>query len=91
MLALWLDEEWTPLEVHARVGAAAAEAYGELRTGGGGGGGGGVGEAETSDVLLGLGSALLSVDFRWGIFLLVVGGAAFCVVCMTGWKKTSPK
>lgn len=26
-ISTWLDEEWTPLEVHERLGKAAANAY----------------------------------------------------------------
>lgn len=35
MITLWLDEEWTPLEVHQRLGKAAAKAYAALRQQGG--------------------------------------------------------
>jgi hypothetical protein len=35
MITLWLDEEWTPLEVHQRLGKAAAKAYATLRHQGG--------------------------------------------------------
>ncbi len=31
-VALWLDEEWTPLEVHTRLGHAAGEAYIQVRS-----------------------------------------------------------
>lgn len=55
----WLDEEWTPLEVHARVGEAAASAYADLRA---------AGKQEMGDILLGLSSELLSVEAEKRLF-----------------------
>lgn len=34
MIALWLDEEWCPQEVHAQLGRAAGDAYARLRAAG---------------------------------------------------------
>lgn len=56
ILASWLDEEWTPLEVHGRLGQAAAQAYGRLRQQ--------QGLTELSDVLLGMSTELLAFDFN---------------------------
>jgi hypothetical protein len=55
MVALWLDEEWTPLDVHKDLGQAAAEAYGNLR---------GSGETDMGDLLLGLSNELMTFNFR---------------------------
>eukprot|EP01026_Neomeris_dumetosa_P071793 TRINITY_DN7275_c0_g1_i1.p3 TRINITY_DN7275_c0_g1~~TRINITY_DN7275_c0_g1_i1.p3 ORF type:complete len:182 (-),score=30.68 TRINITY_DN7275_c0_g1_i1:227-733(-) len=51
----WLDDEWTPLEVHEKLGEAAGEAYVKMRE---------TGENELSAVLLGMGSDLLSFNYR---------------------------
>ncbi len=51
----WLDEEWTPLAVHAEVGEAAAKALIRMRLDG---------EVEMGSIVLGLGSELLSFNFR---------------------------
>ena len=56
MLALWLDEEWTPLPVHEEVGQATARLYTSIRQ---------IGmEDEVGDVVLGLAQGLLSFNFR---------------------------
>eukprot|EP01023_Acetabularia_acetabulum_P010657 TRINITY_DN1484_c0_g3_i1.p1 TRINITY_DN1484_c0_g3~~TRINITY_DN1484_c0_g3_i1.p1 ORF type:complete len:168 (+),score=27.70 TRINITY_DN1484_c0_g3_i1:12-515(+) len=51
----WLDDEWTPLEIHGDVGNAAAEAYAKLRD---------QGEDELNSVLLGMGQELLTFNYR---------------------------
>lgn len=55
MIALWLDEEWTPLEVHKQLGVATGEAYVRLRQ---------AGENEAGPLLLGLSSELMAFNFR---------------------------
>lgn len=55
IVALWLDEEWTPLEVHKDLGMAAAEAYGTARA---------MGQQDMSDVLLAMSSELLKFNYR---------------------------
>lgn len=55
MVRCWLDEEWTPLDVHADVGRATGEAYAQLRR---------QGQSEAGDILLGLGRELLAFNFR---------------------------
>mmetsp|Transcript_6286 Transcript_6286/g.13831 ORF Transcript_6286/g.13831 Transcript_6286/m.13831 type:complete len:203 (-) Transcript_6286:529-1137(-) len=50
----WLNEEWTPLDVHTALGNAAADAYCSLRV---------QGENEMGSILLGLSSQLMSFDF----------------------------
>ena len=56
----WLDEEWTPLEVHATLGRATGDAFCRLRAGERGGGNG----RDVSDVLLGLSAELAAFNFR---------------------------
>jgi hypothetical protein len=56
MVRCWLDEEWTPLEVHKDLGQAAARVYLNLRQQGV--------ENEVGDVVLGLGAGLLDFNFR---------------------------
>ncbi|KAG7668055.1 hypothetical protein NADE_005091 [Nannochloris sp. 'desiccata'] len=56
MIRCWLDDEWTPLEVHRELGQAAARAYMEVRQEGV--------ETEVGDVVLGLGAELLVFNFR---------------------------
>eukprot|EP00197_Chlamydomonas_leiostraca_P005342 CAMPEP_0202861580 /NCGR_PEP_ID=MMETSP1391-20130828/2933_1 /ASSEMBLY_ACC=CAM_ASM_000867 /TAXON_ID=1034604 /ORGANISM="Chlamydomonas leiostraca, Strain SAG 11-49" /LENGTH=213 /DNA_ID=CAMNT_0049540995 /DNA_START=11 /DNA_END=652 /DNA_ORIENTATION=- len=51
----WLNEEWTPLDIHAQVGEAAGEAYVAARR---------AGEDEVGGVLLAVGSQLLVFDFH---------------------------
>eukprot|EP01025_Chloroclados_australasicus_P040513 TRINITY_DN4233_c2_g1_i3.p6 TRINITY_DN4233_c2_g1~~TRINITY_DN4233_c2_g1_i3.p6 ORF type:complete len:172 (-),score=23.28 TRINITY_DN4233_c2_g1_i3:1151-1666(-) len=51
----WLDDEWTPLDIHAQVGEAASQAYGTMRE---------QGEDEIASVLLGMGQQLLAFDYR---------------------------
>jgi hypothetical protein len=55
MIAQWLDEEWTPLQVHERLGAAAAEAYLRVRS---------TGENEAGGVLLQLIPELQAFNYR---------------------------
>ena len=65
----WLDEEWTPLEVHAALGRATGDAYYRLRAGAGAGAGsgdqrsGGSGR-DITDILLGLSTELMAFQFR---------------------------
>lgn len=54
-VATWLNEEFTPLDIHADVGVAAAKAYCKLRA---------QGESEAGTILLGLSSELLNFNFR---------------------------
>ena len=56
MIRCWLDDEWTPLEVHRELGEATARIYTELRQEGV--------ENEVGDVVLGLGAKLLDFNFR---------------------------
>ena len=64
-MTTWLDEEWTPLDVHAALGRATGDAFCRLRAGacGQGGGDGGSGR-DVSDVLLGLSAELSTFNFR---------------------------
>ncbi|KAI8471933.1 MAG: hypothetical protein J3K34DRAFT_520137 [Monoraphidium minutum] len=55
MVALWLDEEWCPQEVHADLGRAAGDAYARIRAGG---------EDEMGGLLLGLCSDLSAFNYR---------------------------
>ena len=57
MIRCWLDDEWTPLQVHRDLGDAAGAGYAQLR--------GEAGEAglEVGDVVLGLASSLLEFDY----------------------------
>ena len=50
----WLDEEWTPLEAHRELGAAAGAAYAAVRRGG---------AADMGDLVLGLAERLLGFDY----------------------------
>eukprot|EP00891_Asterochloris_glomerata_P005117 jgi/Astpho2/5117/Aster-06329 len=54
-IAEWLDDEWTPLNVHRELGIAAGQAYTQVRRGG---------ERELGAVLLGITTELLTFDFR---------------------------
>lgn len=57
IIRLWLDEEWTPLEVHRDLGAAAAALYVGLREAGA--------EGDVADIVLGLGQGLAAgFNFR---------------------------
>ena len=56
MIREWLDEEWTPLDIHNDLGEAAAKIYVDLRQEGV--------ENEVGDIILGLGSGLMSFNFR---------------------------
>lgn len=55
MLTSWLDEEWTPLEVHRALATEAASAYAALRA---------AGERDVASILLSLSSQLLSFNYR---------------------------
>lgn len=56
MIRCWLDDEWTPLEIHRELGQVTARIYTELRQEGV--------ENEVGDVVLGLGAGLLDFNFR---------------------------
>lgn len=55
MIALWLDEEWTPLDVHKQLGKAAGDAYVKCRQ---------QGDADMSSLVLGLSNELLAFNYR---------------------------
>jgi hypothetical protein len=55
MVALWLDEEWTPQAVHADLGRAAGDAYARIRAGG---------EDEMGGLLLSLSNELMAFNYR---------------------------
>lgn len=55
MIATWLDEEWTSLEVHQQLGEAAGAAYVTCRQ---------RGDDEMSALLLGLSNELLAFNYR---------------------------
>lgn len=54
-MQLWLDEEWTKLDVHRQLGEATAEAYAKARL---------QGIHEIGEVLLSISSDLLSFNFK---------------------------
>jgi len=56
LIADWLNEEWTPLEVHTDLGNAVAQAYMGLRPAGA--------PCDVTDVVLGLSAELLAFNFR---------------------------
>ena len=60
VISMYLDEEWTPLEVHWRLGAAVAESYRTLRADDHGA------AVEAGDILLAIGQDLMSTfpDFK---------------------------
>ena len=66
----WLDEEWTPLEVHAALGRATGDAYYRLRAGAGAGAGAVTGDQisgsgrDITDILLGLSTELMAFQLR---------------------------
>eukprot|EP00798_Chlamydomonas_sp_ICE-L_P023555 gene23555-9079_t len=55
VIRVWLDEEWTPLEVHTRLGQATCEAYTNLRK---------QGEDEMGSILIGMSTSLMTFDFH---------------------------
>lgn len=55
MVTAWLDEEWTPLEVHAQLGQAAGDAYVKCRQ---------QGDDDMSSLVVGLASELLPFNYR---------------------------
>jgi hypothetical protein len=55
MIATWLDEEWTPLEVHTELGKAAGAAYVTCRQ---------QGDDDMSSLVLGLSNELLAFNYR---------------------------
>lgn len=55
LIRCWLDEEWTPLEVHKSLGKAAGVSYRAQRL---------TGKNEATDILLGMTTDLLSYDYR---------------------------
>lgn len=55
MIATWLDEEWTPLEVHTELGKAAGAAYVACRQ---------EGDDDMSSLVLGLSNELLAFNYR---------------------------
>eukprot|EP00878_Enallax_costatus_P007345 GHUV01007692.1.p1 GENE.GHUV01007692.1~~GHUV01007692.1.p1 ORF type:complete len:188 (+),score=26.95 GHUV01007692.1:216-779(+) len=55
MIALWLNEEWTPLEVHQQLGKAAGNAYVKCRQ---------QGDDDMSSLVLGLSNELLAFNYR---------------------------
>jgi hypothetical protein len=56
MIRCWLDDEWTPLDVHRDLGEATARVYMDIRQEGV--------ENEVGDVVLGIGAGLLDFNFR---------------------------
>ncbi|KAL3138858.1 hypothetical protein ABBQ32_005687 [Trebouxia sp. C0010 RCD-2024] len=54
-IQLWLDEEWTKLDVHRELGLATAQAYGQARS---------QGTDEIGSLLLSISSQLLTFDFK---------------------------
>ncbi|DBA74741.1 hypothetical protein WJX79_004155 [Trebouxia sp. C0005] len=54
-IELWLNDEWTKLDVHRALGEATAQAYGKTRL---------QGSDEIGEVLLGISSELLTFDFK---------------------------
>lgn len=55
LIAAWLDEEWTPLEVHTRLANTAAECYARCRL---------AGETDVSVILLTLSSKMQEFDYK---------------------------
>lgn len=55
MIALWLDEEWTPLEIHQQLGKAAGDAYVSCRQ---------QGIDDMSSLVLALSNNLLAFNYR---------------------------
>lgn len=55
MIAMWLDEEWTPLEVHKELGQAAGDAYVKCRQ---------HGDDDVSSLVLSISNELLSFNYR---------------------------
>lgn len=55
MIAIWLDEEWTPLEVHIELGKAAGAAYVACRQ---------QGNDDMSSLVLGLSNELMAFNYR---------------------------
>lgn len=55
MIAEWLDDEWTPLEVHQHLGKAAGDAYVRCRQ---------QGDDDMSSLVLGLSNELLAFNYR---------------------------
>ena len=55
MVALWLDEEWTPLDVHKHLGKAAGDASVKCRQ---------QGDDDMSSLVLGLSNELLAFNYR---------------------------
>lgn len=54
-IELWLNDEWTKLDVHQALGEATAQAYGKTRL---------QGSDEIGEVLLSISSELLTFDFK---------------------------
>ncbi|DBB02558.1 hypothetical protein WJX82_006517 [Trebouxia sp. C0006] len=54
-IELWLNDEWTKLDVHRALGEATAQAYGKTRL---------QGSDEIGEVLLNISSELLTFDFK---------------------------
>jgi hypothetical protein len=54
IIQFWLDEEWTPLPVHAHIGQAAGQAYGKVRQ---------EGATDMADLVLSLSAELQGTDF----------------------------
>lgn len=54
-IELWLNDEWTKLDIHRELGEATAQAYGKARL---------QGSDEIGEVLLSIGSDLLAFNFR---------------------------
>lgn len=55
MIAMWLDEEWTPLDIHKQLGDAAGDAYVQCRQ---------QGDDDMSSLVLGLSNQLLPFNYR---------------------------
>lgn len=54
-IQLWLDDEWTQLDIHRELGEATAQAYGKARS---------QGTNEIGSILLSISSDLLAFDFQ---------------------------
>jgi hypothetical protein len=55
IISTWLDEEWTPLDVHQQLGEAAGAAYVTCRQ---------QGDDDMSSLVLGLSNELLAFNYR---------------------------
>jgi hypothetical protein len=73
VIAAWLDEEWTPLEVHTQLGEAAGAAYVVCRQ---------AGDNDMSSLVLGLSNELLAFNYREAFVNAFEVSACAAVSCM---------